>query len=398
MADEARIHEVTPPADVLDYFRAKQLAPAFSWLDVFAQEHAHAFTVAKAVDVDVLAAFRGTIDDAITRGLGYDDWVKGLEPKLESLGWWGRRTVADPDTGEVKPVDFSSPRRLQNIFWSNMRAARAAAQWDRAQRSKHVLPFFLYVETTAEDPRQEHLEWVGIILPIDHPFWTTHFPPNGWGCQCAVRQIGRVEAKRLGGVSADPVVLTRRFRNHRTGEEIEVPRGIDPGWHTNPGKSRTVGLGRVLADKIDRMPYPDLRQAAIGAIVQSEQFDRVLAGRAPARVVLPVAEAPVQAGRSVVLLSSETAIKQAARHPEATAFHYQSLSTFLSAADVIIDRNGILHYVGQLAGELWHAVIKLTAARDARYLTSLHRISPREIPRLRRQAARNLAEKSAEKE
>lgn len=388
MADDVRIHPVTPPADVLDYFRAKKLSPAFSWLDVFGQEHAHAFTVAKAVDADVLAAFRGTIDDAIARGLGYDEWAQELEPKLRSLGWWGRRTVEDDVTGARKPVDFSSPRRLQNIFWSNMRAARAAGQWDRAQATKDVLPFFLYVETTADDPREEHLDWVGTVLPIDHPFWDTHFPPNGWGCQCAVRQIGRVEAKRLGGVSPDPVVETRTFENHRTGERIQVPRGIDAGWHTNPGRSRGIGLARVLAAKLSRIEDPLLRALAVEAIVLSAQFVRLIAGKLAKRQALPVAaldRPPTGAASSVALLSSETAIKQLAKHPEVIGRHYEQLPGFLRTAERV-EAGRVTHFIGTLDDRPWHLVIKRTGAGDALYVTTFHRIKAEDLARIRRQA------------
>lgn len=394
MADDVRIHEVTPPADVLEYFRAKKLSPAFSWLDVWGQEHAHAFTVAKATDVDVLAAFRGTIDDAIARGLGYDEWARELEPKLTSLGWWGPRTVEDAQTGARKLVDFSSPRRLQNIFWSNMRAARAAGQWERAQASKDVLPYFLYVETTAEDPRQEHLEWVGTLLPIDHPWWDTHLPPNGWGCQCAVRQIGRAEAKRLGGVSPDPIVKSTTFENRRTGERVQVPVGIDPGWHTNPGKSRNAGLGRVLADKIGRIADPVLRRVAIDTVLESDQFVRLLAAKTVRNLSLPVAELPATppgASTAVVLLSDETAIKQRL-HPEATPQAYQFILPELIEKGEQATVRHWSHFFAELGGRLWHAVVKTTQDSAANYLTTFHRIKPRDIPRLKRQIERKGSE------
>jgi hypothetical protein len=390
VADDIRTHEVTPPADVLDYFRAKKLSPAFSWLDVWGQEHAHAFTVAKAVDVDVLAAFRGTIDDAITRGLGYDEWVRELEPKLSSLGWWGRRTVEDERTGARKLVDFSSPRRLQNIFWSNMRAARAAGQWERAQASKDVLPYFLYVETTAADPRQEHLQWVGTILPIDHPWWDTHMPPNGWGCQCAVRQIGRAEAKRLGGVSADPIVDTTTFENRRTGERVEVPIGIDPGWHTNPGKSRSVGLARVLADKIGRIPEPAQRRAANGTNNRSERFEKLLDTKKPSGLALPVLDLPERpkgASTSVVLLSDATALKQQ-KHPEVTPEAYQFILPRLVESGEPTATGRWLHFIAMLGERLWHAVVKTTGDGSANYLTTFHRIRQGDVARLQRQIER----------
>ena len=35
------------------------------------------------------------------------------------------------------------------------------------------------------------------------------------------------------------------WRNKRTGQTVEVPVGIDPGWDTNPGKNRARNLRRV---------------------------------------------------------------------------------------------------------------------------------------------------------
>ncbi len=389
---EVRIGEVTPPADVLDYFRAKQLSPRFSWLDVFGQEHAHAFTVAKAVEADVLAAFRATIDQAIAKGLTYEEWRAELEPRLRALGWWGPRTVADPETGETRRVDFSSPRRLENIFWSNVRAARAAGQWERAQETKDVLPYLLYVETTAAEPRAEHLGWVGTILPVGHPWWDTHFPPNGWGCKCSVRQVGRVEAKRLGGVSPDPEVETVAFRNRRTGEVIEVPAGIDPGWHSNPGKSRAAGLSRVLADKIGRIPDDELRRRAIARVMESDDFGRLLAGRGPKKTGLPVGElppaaVPERAATPVVLLSAETATKQARHHPEITEHVYAQLPAFIARAEPIFEGDNTVHLVGEIDGQPWHAVVKRTQGGDGLYLTSFHRTTARHIARLRRRTS-----------
>ncbi|MFD2033081.1 phage minor head protein [Ancylobacter dichloromethanicus] len=165
----------TPP-EVLDYFRDKKLAPRFSWLDVWGEEHAHAFTVAGVLEERTLAEFRAGIDQALANGTGFDKFKADMEKRLKPIGWWGPRGVADPEGGKAKTVDFTRPKRLQTTFWSNVRAARAAGQWDRIQRTKRALPYILYVRTTAGDPRPEHLRWAGIILPVDHPFWRTHFP------------------------------------------------------------------------------------------------------------------------------------------------------------------------------------------------------------------------------
>ena len=258
------------PAEVTSYFNGKTSTPAFSWADVWAEEHAYKFTVAKAVELDVLNAFRSTISTAISEGQGFESWKPQIEKELTKLGWWGPRMVSDPTGAQPdRMVNFASDRRLKTTFWANMNSARAAGQWERAQRSKRVLPYVLYVRTTSSDPRVEHLQWVGLILPIDDPFWRTHWPPNGWQCKCQVRMISARERDRLLGtervigqdLDGNDIKIRYtdqtpdlgpdiQYRNRRTGEISIVPPGIDPGWQTNPGLARASTLVQNLDTKL----------------------------------------------------------------------------------------------------------------------------------------------------
>ncbi|MBT9293338.1 phage head morphogenesis protein, partial [Prosthecodimorpha staleyi] len=188
MADAKRGFQ-TPP-EITGYFDRKELRPGFSWKDVWGEEHAYAFTVAKATELELLTLFRRSIGEAIAKGQGFETWRQAILPELQKIGWGTPRLVADP-TGQApdRMVDFTAPRRLQTIFWGNTASARAAGQWDRAQRTKAVLPYLVYIRSASARPREQHLRWVGIIRPIDDPWWATHFPPNGWNCKCSVRQI-----------------------------------------------------------------------------------------------------------------------------------------------------------------------------------------------------------------
>ncbi|QFR32393.1 phage minor head protein [Ancylobacter sp. TS-1] len=300
----------TPP-EVLDYFRERDLAPHFSWLDVWGEEHAHAFTVAGVLEERILAEFRAAIDQALANGTGFDTFREELQRRLTPLGWWGPRRVLDPDGAKVKTVDFTQPKRLRTTFWSNVRAARAAGQWDRIQRTKRALPYILYVRTTAGDPRPEHLRYAGIILPVDHPFWRVHFPPNGWGCKCAVRQISTAQAERLLGRTpgedgdviyrdTPPEERVRVFINKRTGVRSRVPEGIDPGWHTNPGIGRSRTLGRILQEQLDDTP------AELAAI----RVQKIIAGDG---FLSHVVQAKARGARRKAV---ETALRAASRPPE----------------------------------------------------------------------------------
>lgn len=298
------------PPEVLDYFRGKELAPRFSWRDVWGEEHAHAFTVAGVTEARILAEFRAGIDKAIAEGKGFEAFREEMQKRLTPHGWWGARDVVDPVTGRAKRVDFSVPQRLETTFWSNMRAARAAGQWDRAQRTKEALPYFLYVRTTSPHPRPNHLRFVGVILPVDDPAWRWMFPPNGWGCKCSVRQISLGQrdrylegTKREDGVwytDAAPPRNDKPFRNKRTGEITMVPEGIDPGWHTNPGLGRAKTLGQQLVDRLVEQE-PAVARAMTRRHVQSDGFESFVwraQRREEAWTALPKAErSPASAAR-----------------------------------------------------------------------------------------------------
>jgi hypothetical protein len=256
-----------PPREALAFIRAKGWRVGFDHRDVWRAEHASAFTIAKAMELDVLQAIRSELERALQEGRTLRDFQQDLTPTLKRLGWWGVKDATDPVTGERRPVQLGSPHRLRTIYATNLRTARAAGQWERIERNRRTHPYLLYQLGPSKEHREEHVRWHGLLLPADDPWWETHAPPNGWGCKCWTRAVSRAEAERLkrDGVpdsTAEPIrdeqgrltgrreqrtvpvrtqappVRMRTWRNTRTGQTEQVPRGIDPGWDYNPGKAR----------------------------------------------------------------------------------------------------------------------------------------------------------------
>lgn len=235
-----------PNEEALEYFRAKGFAAAldrFSWKDVWADEHDRAFTVAKAISDDVLGDIRQALDDALAAGTTFETFKKTLTPKLQARGWWGKGAVTDPKTGETKLAQLGSERRLEIIYDTNLRTANAAGRWARTVRNKTLMPFLQYIQIQRPSARDEHKPFHNIVLPVDHPFWRTHYPPNGWLCGCMVRQVSARTMEREGlTLSGDDDLAefekTRPFVNDRTGRTEQIPIGIDPGFERNPGVAR----------------------------------------------------------------------------------------------------------------------------------------------------------------
>ena len=381
------------PPEVSAYFRNKALKPAFSWQDLWLQEHAHNFTVAKAVDAELLKTLQDSLQHAIDQGQSFETWRNQLRPELERQGWWGKRIVADP-TGKAPDtaVDFSSPRRLQTIFWANVRSARAAGQWERAQRSKRAMPFFLYIRTTSREPREEHLQWAGFILPVDHPFWDTHFPPNGWGCKCSVRQLSAREAERLlkePGYTNDPGDFERlaTYVNKRTGQVTQEPVGIDPGWGTNPGKSRAETLVENLTAKLDAAG-PEVARKVVEEWMASPT-PQILLGL-DKRVQIPVAVAPdiqktLGAKGPIVVTSNDTMRRKVDKHAPVAPESFGLVQEIIDQGETIDEGRGAQFrtFVHRIDGQWWKLVLARSAKAFLRVQT-LFGVNAREVGRLRR--------------
>ena len=78
---------------------------------------------------DLLRDIRGALDRALAEGRTMEQFRAGIEPVLRASGWWGKRTLTDPLTGETREVQLGSARRLRVIFDTNMRTAYAAGRW-----------------------------------------------------------------------------------------------------------------------------------------------------------------------------------------------------------------------------------------------------------------------------
>jgi SPP1 gp7 family putative phage head morphogenesis protein len=224
------------PKAALDFFKAKEIKPAFSYAETYGEEHALAFTVAKIVERDLLKDVQDSLATALEEGQTFEEWQDDIEDTFDESGWSDYNGDAE-----------DSPHRLKTVFDTNMRSARAAGQWDRAQRTKDVMPFFTYVLGPSKVHREEHEEWEGLTLSVDDPFWDEHYPPSDYGCKCRLRQVSQAEAEEL-GIDEAPETEYEEWENPTTGETKLVAEGVGPTFGVNPGKVRAQHLAELLGD------------------------------------------------------------------------------------------------------------------------------------------------------
>lgn len=224
------------------------------------------------MDTDLLKAVQGRLEEAIASGSTLDDFKKDLIPQLQAAGWWGKKDVIDPLTGQIVTAQLGSASRLETIFRSNIQSAYSVGQWEMIQASAQSAPYLLYDAVDDGRTRPEHAARDGQIHHVYSDFWKTHFPPSGWNCRCGVIQLTKAEAEELGGIQRSAQIEYRDWKNPRTGKVRKVPVDTDPGWDHNPGKSRREALERVLDEKVGALP-PAQREAMLRALARRNKLN-----------------------------------------------------------------------------------------------------------------------------
>jgi hypothetical protein len=104
--------------------------------------------------------------------------------------------------------------------------ARTAEQFERFKKDAAIFPNLKWLMTVSAIPRELHLTFVDLVLPIDHPFWVENQPGNLWGCGCDWIQT-------------------------RDEVSLDIPNGAkpDPGLEGNPAET-----GEIFTDA---HPYLD---------------------------------------------------------------------------------------------------------------------------------------------
>ena len=209
------------PAEALDYFRDRGYRVSDSWLDVWQEEHARVFTIARMAQEDLLASTRGFIDAGLADGRTTEAIERDLESHLRDAGWWGEETRTRPD-GSTYTVQLGSPYRVRTIVRTNIQTAYSAGRYRRQIENIDDRPYWAYDAVLDAATRDSHRQLDGSVFRADDPIWARIYPPNGFNCRCRVRS------------------LTERQVQARGLDVLEGEAGLggfvpDQGWAYNPG-------------------------------------------------------------------------------------------------------------------------------------------------------------------
>lgn len=240
-----------PFAEQLEFFRNKLALPSERYDDILRAAHDRAFIVAGAAQADLVNDLFQAMTRRVEDGKGLEAFRKEFNQVVLKHGWTGW-------TGEGSERGYAWRTRV--IYQTNMSTSYAAGRWRQLTSPAllSVRPFWKYHHADGVmHPRPLHVSWHGLVLPYDHPFWRTHFPPNGWMCHCWVTAVDAKEYEKA---------LAEGRATPPAGWQIEDPvtgalPGIDRGFNYAPGANTDTSLRQMVQDKL--ITYPRAIEKAL---------------------------------------------------------------------------------------------------------------------------------------
>jgi hypothetical protein len=130
------------------------------------------------------------------------------------------------DADEI--TDIFQKTWLRTEYDTAVKQATNAELFNRMRNDADLYPYWVYLETDSDHPREEHLELVGNVYKIGDPEGDAIFPPNGFNCGCSSEQV-------------DDEYLSDNDKEVSSGkEDIEL---VDPQFRFKPGRSGDIAKG-----------------------------------------------------------------------------------------------------------------------------------------------------------
>lgn len=328
--------------------RLAELKATAKWDDLWQSEHDRAFMVAGALKADLLADLATAVDRSISQGGTLQDFRRDFRKIVEERGWHGW-------TGEG--TKKGEAWRTRVIYRTNMATSYAAGRYGQLTEGNYA--FWIYFHGNSLEPRVQHLAWDGLILPPNHPFWATHFPPNGWGCSCRVSGArSMASAVRRGGKADLKLPGDWAMINAKTG----APMGIGKGWAYAPGATAAADIAALAAKPLNwdfnlAIAYMHAVPAANRDLLSSAYRDLPSFQEGLKRYVEKVSSTPTSASSDIPELKTLGLVPDLQRQK---IFDLVEREDGPSLYDFVVDQSAIRHVLSR------HTNAKIEASRGQR--------------------------------
>lgn len=218
----------------------------------------------------------------VVGGMDIREFRQQFKPLVEKYGW---------------QLKGGGPGwRADLIFRTNINSAYAAGRWQQFKEAG--IKYLRYVHADGvRYPRPHHQAMHGTVRPIDDPFWSVNYPPQGFGCHCRA------------------VPVTDKEYAATPDQQKQLPKGwensADSGWGYNVGQEAAKGY-EALTGKFEKLPV-DIARAWMTQFVQQPQFEQFIAGRIkgnfPVAVLNEADKVALGTNAQVVWLSDDSLAK-----------------------------------------------------------------------------------------
>lgn len=221
------------PEQIIDWYRNKGYKISWNWKDTWEEAHIKAFTVSKAMKLDILSDIRNELQRSMEEGLSFQQFKENLKPVLKAKGWWGKVKAKDvpsdfplpPNIDPGKEVLLGSPWRLRTIYRTNMSVAYQAGHYKSMVNNIKNRPYWMYNAILDSNTRPSHRALHGKVFRADDPIWDKIYPPNDWNCRCSVIPLDDDDLKEM------------NLKVSRGNNELINELNPGEGWDYNPGKA-----------------------------------------------------------------------------------------------------------------------------------------------------------------
>jgi SPP1 gp7 family putative phage head morphogenesis protein len=178
---KADLGAATPHTEAAGAIAAKPVVAREVFDSMVPEVRARAFTITGLAGADGLQAARDIRNRIATLPQG-GDWntiKKDIAGRLSPF-------FVDPTADAKKQAQQirACNRRAELLLRTHGFQAYQATQWRMIQKQKDIFTHLKYMSMEDERVRPAHAALNGLIIPVDSPFWLTHFPPWDWGCRC----------------------------------------------------------------------------------------------------------------------------------------------------------------------------------------------------------------------
>ena len=274
------------PENAISYLKQKRVDVSWDWQDMLDDAHVAAFTVAKTAGMDVANDIHKAVIKAAQTGQTFEDFERELRPILERKGWWGKKEVINPDTGEAQMVTLGTSHRLKTIYLTALQSAYMAARYAEMVAAKDTHPYWQYVAINDKRTRETHRLLHGRVYAADDPVWDSLYPPLDYRCRCRVRPLSRERGEKQALPSPKLETITVDIgENKHTGEQRYAQRtGIrvdgqfiapNAGFSANQGQTFLQRTARIAIEKAQNVP-PELARVAVKEMMSQEKFRNAL--------------------------------------------------------------------------------------------------------------------------